>query len=420
MNKTVKTTASAIMAAAIGASVFIAVENNNGQSNDNDFSDDITAIQVEVPQVDRISIELPEIIPAEIETSINETEQIASSMNDTEPVVMPEIVIENLDADVPRYAALVKEQHNLLRDKRNIQYDPALKSLRSTNWDAWTKIYHDPQYQNYIMEYKPLSAGLRIINEVWCPKDQIQFQTLIHRLEKYHQWGYNAVLVCFDTTEKLLNLICTVDYIKSTGMKVIIVYTGGKESLHDSVFRNPDIIRNFLTALSPKADALLLGWWRTSVHLFIPDPAYTNFIVKNARMANPELPVIGQAYWGQTAETGTDHKNFRVTVDLPENSSAVLIMGMGYPGSASRQTLHSLFTAVAGHPHKIALVAGEKPYFDTRYSTNRTVLENQKIKRNLELRLLRIGFQSTMTFSGDGSNGIYNKDKSENLCQEYQ
>ena len=93
MYKTVKTTASAIMAAAIGASVFIAVENNNGQSNDNDFSDDITAIQVEVPQVDRISIELPEIIPAEIETSINETEQIASSMNDTEPVVMPEIVI---------------------------------------------------------------------------------------------------------------------------------------------------------------------------------------------------------------------------------------------------------------------------------------------------------------------------------------
>ena len=46
-----------------------------------------------------------------------------------------------------------------------------------------------------------------------------------------NHWGYNAVLVCFDTSENLMDLLCTVDYIKASDMKVVIVYTGGSSCL---------------------------------------------------------------------------------------------------------------------------------------------------------------------------------------------
>lgn len=417
MNKTTTTVTGIALAAAIGSTVFLSTEDNTAVTNEgHNLTDDIAAVQVDIPEIENIQLDIPKI------TSLHVNQEQITSLCDEEISAqeIPVITVSDPTADIPRYATIIGEQQMLLRDKRNIQHDPALNSLASTTWEAWKKIYQDPLYLDYIMEYKPLSVTLRIINEVWCPKDHIQFKTMIQRLKEYRHWGYNAVLVCFDTSENLMDLLCTVDYIKASGMKVVIVYTGGREDLHDSVFRDPANINRFLTQLAPRADALLLGWWRTSVHLFIPDAAYTNYIVKTARTANPDLPIIGQAYWGQTAETGTDPNDFRTTVACPENASAVLVMGMGYPGSANRQTLNSLFSEIASHPHKIALVAGERPYFDSHHSTNRTASENRKIKRSLELRLLRAGFQSTMTFSGDGSNGGYDKNKTENLCQEYQ
>ena len=415
MGKFANTTAAVATAAAFGIAYYATVPTElTPETSRTIFTDDITAVQVEassvqVASVDKTSVESDVINPEKVEVAAQ-----SLSLEHIEKVA-----VEDVAADIPRYTALLSEQQALLRDKRNIRYDPSLNTLDSACWAAWKKIYNDPEYQNYVMEYRPLPGNLRIINEVWTPGELKEQQTMLRNLTEARSWGYNAVLVCFDTTEKLLDLMCAVDCVKSTGMKVIIVYTGGRETLHDPVFRDPILIRKFLAALAPRADALLLGWWRTSVHLFIPDTAYTNYIVKSARDVNPNLPVIGQAYWGQTAETGTDHKNFRVTVALPENASAVLVMGMGYPGAANKHTLETLFRDIAAHPHKIALVAGEKPYFDTRNQTGKSFQANRKIKRNLELRLLRAGFQSTMTFSGDGSNGIYEKNKTENLCRKY-
>lgn len=413
MGKIVNTAAAVATVASFGIVYYIAIPGSE-EAKVTTFYDDISAIQVEEPAISVVSIE-----DANVELNNVEASNIAEPDKDICSEETSAVAIEDAASDVPRYATMVAEQQALLRDKRNIRYDPALIALDSANWVAWKKIYNNPEYQNYVMEYKPLYGNLRIINEVWAPRSFQEQQTMLRRLAEYRAWNYNAVLVCFDTSENLLDLMCAVDYIKSTGMKVVIVYTGGKETLRDSVFRSPVEIRKFLTALAPRADALLLGWWRTSVHLFIPDLPYTNYIVKSARAANPDLPVIGQAYWGQTAETGSKHENFRVTVALPENASAVLVMGMGYPGVANKQAFDSLFKAVSDHPHKIALVAGEKPYYDTRNSSGKSEQVNRKIKRILELRLLRIGFQSTMTFSGDGSNGIYEENKTENLCLEY-
>lgn len=413
MRKIIKATL-AIATVATLWSVSYATPPNVVVSEKSLFDDDINTVQVDIVNVQAVSAG-----QVTFDLDVVESENIDFSGSLITADYIDVMMTEDVTADIPQYAAMLAEQQSLLRDQRNIRHDPALNSLASENWIAWKKIYNDPEYKNYTMEYKPLLANLRIINEVWGANDSTQLRTMLRRLKEYRRWGYNAVLVCFDTSENLLDLMCTIDYIRSTGMKIVIVYTGGKETLHDSVFRDPVILRKFLMALAPKADALLLGWWRTSIHLFIPDKSYTNYIIKSARSANPDLPVIGQAYWGQTAETGTDHKNFKVTVDLPTNASAVLIMGIGFPGLANKQTLDFLFKDVSTHPHKIALVAGEKPYYDTHNNTGRSELENRKIKRALENRLLRSGFQSTMTFSGDGSNGMYKKNKTENICLEY-
>ena len=415
-----KTAAAAAVAAAATGAIYFAGDFGGTGTNQNDFVDDVTAVQVEVTQIHPVSVKMnDELLCCDVSAVVvTPVQDKGVDITVADPAVTAISVSDPADY-VMRYAAVVAEQNAMLRDKRNIKHDPTLGSPASTTWVAWKKIYQDPQYQSYTMEFKPLSPELRIITEVWAARDSSQIQTLKRRLAEQQRWGYNAVLVCFDTTEELSDLMWTVNYIRSIGMKVIITYTGGLENLHESVFRDPVKIRRFLMELAPHADALLLGWWRTSVHLFLPDPAYTNYIVKTARSANPDIPIIGQAYWGQTAETGTDHKDFRVTFDVPKNASAVLVMGMGYPRAASKRTLDTLFKDVASHPHKIALVAGERPYFDTRHQTGRSELDNRKIKRALELRLLRAGFQSTMTFSGDGSNGMYEKNKTENLCREY-
>ena len=183
----------------------------------------------------------------------------------------------------------------------------------------------------------------------------------------------------------------------------------------ESLFRDPDTLAKFLRELGAKADALLLGWGRTSLHLFLPDRSWTNFLIKNARSKNSRLAVVGMAYFGETAE-----KQLGVTYDVPENCSAVLIVGLGFPGASTKTTLKKLFPEIVDHPHKIGLVVGERPYFDSLHDTGKTKKQNDQIKRRIELRLLQAGCSSTMTYSGDGSDGQYGrKDRTENLCLPY-
>ena len=134
-----------------------------------------------------------------------------------------------------------------------------------------------------------------------------------------------------------------------------------------------------------------------------------------ARAKNSSLAVIGVAYFGETAEQLTG-----VTYDVPENCSAVLVVGLGYPRASTRTALRTLFPEVANHPHLIGLAVGERPYFDSLHDTGKTQAENDAIKRRIELRLLRAGCASTLTYRGDGGNGSYGRpDRTENLCLPY-
>lgn len=192
----------------------------------------------------------------------------------------------------------------------------------------------------------------------------------------------------------------------------MIAYAG-KEHLSEPVFRDPDVLRRWLSTLGGKADALLLGWRRTSLHWFLPDRAFTNFLIRSAREGNPDLPFIGMAYYGETAETLQG-----ITYDVPENCSAVLVVGLGYPRASTRRALRQLFPEVADHPHLIGLAVGERPYFYTRGANVRSRAENEALQRRIEIRLLQAGCGSTLTYSGDGGEGrggvVANTD---NLCR---
>lgn len=369
-------------------------------------TDDIVAITVDVPVVTVPTIDVPSI-----ESSANDIEigtvdildvntkvpAIAIGEEKFSAVNIDEIKVDLISKnDIMRFPwwQSVRDKRSLLHGKA--VYDPELSA-------KWQKIYSDPVNNNYIMEYKPLAKGLKIISEVRCPRNTEEFATLSKRLETYRDRGFNAVLVSFDATENIAQLTTAVDYINQLGMKIIIVYSGGEAKLSTPVFRDPDIIEKFFCHLAPKATGVLLGHWRTSVHFFLPDAAYTNYIIRCARQANKDIAVIGQAYWGETAETGSDKKLYTETVVLPQNSSAVLLLGVGYPGTCSKHALKQLFPSVADFPHKIALVAGDLKHSGKNY--------NEAIKRQIERRLIAAGIQSILTYSADGNQ------ENENLCQ---
>lgn len=319
-------------------------------------------------------------------------------------------MLVNYEPDLKQYAKNVAQQRSLLRDKRNIDNDVELMYTLDS-WPKWAKIYNDPNILSYSLKHRPLVKGLRIISEVRCPETEEQEDRLFNNLNYYKKIGYNAALVCFDTTEDLGKLHTTIVRIAAMDIHPIIVYVGGSGRLVSSVFRDPDNIARFIKTLSPTATAILLGHWRTGLHLFLPDKAYTNFIMKTARDANPNIAIIGQAYWGETAESNGE---FVTTMDIPTNSSAVLVIGLGYPRAANKRALRKIFPELPKDLHKIGLVVGESPYYNTRQRTYRSNRFNWRLKMTIERMLRSAGCESTLTLSSDGSNYVNHR---ENLCE---
>ena len=433
MNNASKTVAAVAAAAVLGGGVVAINEylaEGNKEENAGEFVDDVKPVQVEIPKVDVIKVEPISIETHAVAVETVETHAVAVETVETHAVNLTRLVslleLETLELPVveiisvsnpgeciPRMIELQKLQQKLFRDQRNLIYDPSV-GIDSASWAKWLRIYQSDEYNMYSPEYVELKKGLRIINEVKCPENTEQFQRMSENLKYYKSRGYNAVLVTFTTDEPLYRLADTIDYLKSLELKIVIAYAG-RENLKESLFRDPDRLAEFLRELGAKADALLLGWGRTSLHLFLPDRQWTNFLIKNARSKNSRLGVVGMAYFGETAE-----KQIGVTYDVPENCSAVLIVGLGFPGASTKTTLKKLFPEIIDHPHKIGLVVGERPYFDSEHDTGKTKRQNDQIKRRIELRLLRAGCDSTMTYSGDGSDGQYGrKDRTENLCLPY-
>lgn len=409
MGKVTKTAAAVAAAAAVGGGIVL--YNSSGTAQPEapaPYVDTVEAVRVEIPRVVVPSVSAPAVdVPAITSYRAVSAVQMAELHI---PADAP--VVADPAADMPRQIALQKELMTLFRDQRTLMYADA--TTDAATWRKWIALYQSAELREYRQEFRPLEKGLRIINEVKCPVSAAEFATLQQRLGYYSGRGYNAVLVTFDTTEDLRKLCVAVDYIRSSGFKVVIAYAG-REHLSEPVFRDPDVLHRWLAMLGSRADALLLGWRRTSLHLFLPDRQWNAFLIRAARSRNPELATIGAAYFGETADTPRG-----VTYNVPENCSAVLVVGLGYPRASTRRALETVFPEALKYDHLIGLAVGEKPYFDTLHSTGKTQAANDTIKRRIEIRLLQAGMSSTMTYSGDGGDGQYgDKNKTENLCRVY-
>ena len=443
MNTAGKIAAGTIAAAAIGGSALIVT---NMEDPGLDAVDDVAAATVELPKVELPKVALPKIELAKVSTPEIETPELIESAVEVPDVLtyglpaaevaggeirsvpaapvsaktasVPGAVVPAETVSVPLIASgaeRIRQVQAMLReagriaDRRNLRYDPDF-GVDSEAWKKWLAIYRKDE--PYTLEPKVLPADLRIIAEAKCPADADQAVALGFNLDFYAEQGYNAVLLTFDTTEDIGRLLDTASMIRAHGLKIVCAYSG-PEKLRWSVFRDPDLIEQYVSRVCAVSDAFLIGWRRTSCHLLTMDAPFRNHLLKAARKLNPEIAVIGEAFYGETASARRT-----VAYNVPANASAVLLFGIGYRGVAIEPAMDGVFDKVKNMP-RIGLAIGEKPYYDTLHNTGKTFAENLKIKQRIEKRFRSGGCVGTLTIRGDGSDGIYNSKYTENLTLPY-
>ena len=461
MTNTIKTTAAAATAAAIiGGAVLLVPENQNAENFDVALPvvnvPQVNVPQVSVPQVD-VAVALPQVNTAVKLPQVNnvvELPQVSdrsdlSDLSDVEISVVADTDVttpqvntavdlvqvsdllatakrsaDGADVEITSVAApqvsdpakripLVQKFFDqckrFFRDQRMIRQDSSL-GIDNAAANKWLEIYR--QNQKYNLEFVRLPAGIKMIAEIHHPIDQ---RVLRKNLAFYKKQNFNAALLTFGfSDEKLSDLLYTAEVVKSTGMKLFIAYAG-PEDLKHSVLQDPDELAEKIKILSINADGFLLNWRRTSLHLFEQDPAYVNYVLKQVRSWNKNIAVLGEAYYGQTASS--NHKLRNLQYNVPENVSGVLISGLGYNGVAVELVLNKILTKIK-EQSKIALITGDRPYYATRSNNGKTFAQNLEIKKALADRWLSAGASGVIVLHGDGSDGIYNKEHTDNIADK--
>ncbi len=451
MTNTIKTTAAAATAAAaiIGGAVLLVPENQKAENFDVALPvvnvPQVNVPQVSVPQVN-VAVSLPQVNTAvelpqvsdrsdlsdlsdveisvvadtdvttpQVNTAVDlvqvsdllATAQRSADGSDVEITSVAAPQVSDLAKRIPLVQKFFAQCKRFFRDQRMIRQDSSL-GIDNAAANKWLEIYR--QNQKYDLEFVRLPAGIKMIAEIHHPIDQ---NVLRKNLAFYKQQNFNAALLTFGYSgEKISDLLCTVDTVKSYGLKLFIAYAG-PEKLQHSVLQDPDDLAEKLKVLSVNADGFLLGWRRTSLHLFEQDAAYINYILKQVRSWNKNIAIIGEAYYGQTASS--NHKLRNLQYNVPANSSAVLVTGLGYNGVAVDLVLDKLLVKIKRQP-KLALITGDRPYYATRAKNGKTFAQNLAIKKALAERWLSAGASGVIVLHGDGSDGIYEKEHTDNIA----
>ena len=286
------------------------------------------------------------------------------------------------------------------KDQRMLQHDIGMTPFNEAMAE-WLEIYRT--HADYVMDYVPLPDGIRMVAEVRVPRSQEQWTMLRENLAFYASLGYTSALLAIDGGESKNALADTADAIKTCGMKIWFALSG-RETLKDTLFISPSSIKERLAIIAPLAEGMLIGWRRTSVHLFDMDLEYANFLIKTARKHNPKLAVLGEGYYGETASFQTESGH--LTYNMPRNVSGCEIIGLGYANVNAAMALNALYGSVR-NTGRVAVVLGDRPYYATRNMNGLGFLENLAIKQRIERRFTDAGCNGTITLHGDGSDGIY-------------
>ena len=305
-----------------------------------------------------------------------------------------------------------KAQLKLVKDQRNLLYDKNLEQPEL--WERWRKIYES--------ELKELKAAprlaswqLRMVAEAKLPKTSAEEAILDQNLTFYKNKGFNAVLLTFDCSEDLLQLLALQAKIHKLGFATWIAYSN-LDDLNLSVFEDPDKLQRYFAVLGENADGMLLGWRRTSAHLFLMDEHYAQFIYEAASSANPDLKILGESYVGETAKVGP-HQMI-LTVNNPRWISGTVLAGVGFSQVNAQGALNGVFSPVKNLP-RVAIVVGDQPYYLT---TNKNALnfeQNFECKLRIEKEFRDAGCAGTIVCHGDS--GIYesgfSREITDSLCR---
>lgn len=156
-----------------------------------------------------------------------------------------------------------------------------------------------------------------------------------------------------------------------------------------------------------------LPWRRSSLHLFIPDTAYQNYIFSILRKANPKILIFGEVYYGYTA---LEHPKVKWWYNVPKNCSGVILTNLGYTNINVEGVLYKLNQKFKNIPI-IAQVLGQHPYYLTINKNNYSEKRNFALKELIGRRYVQAGAAGIITISDDGSNGLYDKNIVNNLAK---
>ena len=361
---------------------------------------------IDVVSVNTADVNAIKVTGADIHTTAIETASVATPTVNGIAVSQAEVSTANplIRATQDFFNSFTK----FFKDRAQVFNDPSI-NRHNTKVQEWLAIAKD--YETYTQSFIPMPTNLKVIAEVHHPIDA---DTLMYNLDMYSKKGYNAVLITFGyDNEDVYVLRDVAEIVKARDMSVLIAYAGPETHKH-SVLDSPTIINNKLRVLAPVADGLVLGWRRTSLHLYKQDTVFTNFIIKNARTYNEKLYTIGETFYGELTTDALEIKT-GLAYNIPTNSSGVLISGLGIGRIAVERVLTGLLANISTY-NKTVLIVGERPYYNTRNLNGWSFEKNQEYKEALVKRWNKAGVSNTIVLHGDGSDGTTDPEKTDNIA----
>lgn len=322
---------------------------------------------------------------------------------------IPQLRIPSIQQEIdkihtPERKALLKR----IADTRSA-LDGRLFSLGDDAVKSWLAIYREGTGS---IAYIEPPKGVRMIAEVRMPRSEEQARILRDNLNYRHGQGFNAVLLTFDGSETVGDLTDLAAYLRR-GFKVWFAF-GGREDLKVSVFLDPETYGLYLQSLARVCDGFLSHWRRTSSHLFIQDDAFMYYTAVNVRAGNPNIPVLGEVYYGETAAISSpgawydvkgrlkNHAAVSLVVRMAAGGSGYVVTNLGAPGIDASGVTGGLLKPIQGAA-KYVLISGPRPYFLTTHRSDTSYEEDLRGIEAIERRWLRAGAYGTIVTHADGT-----------------
>lgn len=380
-----------------------------------DSTDDYYDSQIQQASINKVNVQAIKVSQANVETYTNAI--ILNKASITKARVYPaDIESTTIDsAKVTSASSFIKASQDFLKSfttffksKPQLFFDSTINrhNQRVADW-----INVAPEYTDYTQAFVAMPTNIKAVAEVHHP---INSEILTYNLDRYSTLGYNAVLLSFGYEgEDIYELKSVAELIHAYNMQVILAYSGPETHKH-SILDYPASIDNKLSVLAPVSDGLIVGWRRTSLHMYEHDSVFTNFIIKNARKYNSKLYTLGEAFYGELTTNSLEIKT-GLAYNIPTNSSGVLIVGLGRGRIAVERVVSGLLKDTLSY-NRVVLISGERPYYDTVNKNGWNNAQNYSYKEGLLKRWNKAGVSNAIVLHGDGSDGRYDSNKTDNIA----